>query len=873
MGLLQVAASSIKKDGDAADRARRWAAIRAQSERLLLLRAFDPDEPRDESGKWTDGGGSDGGAGDPGPSAFVSPNVGHLSFSQAATSLSGARQKMLAEASHDIDARLGKQRASVDNVIGAWADGAENSLMLRMPGWSTDAARVALAMKGYIGDQKSALLFSPDSHGDAFLASFPAKGSLGEIHKSLLDSGLQFHTLEPTSGGATVHVYGDDQATIDAIKQAAHGAEVQITSGRGEFIGTTKSDGTDREQRDDALDQYDAIISAAETSPEFSGRDLGETWDEIRDHWGGKLSQLEDLKSLRAFDPNEPRDPDGKWTDGGGSDGAGTAEADKPKPEDKPLNPTVINVGGDEWNKATARRLEREYQTAKPALDGLTEKATGQSIEAEPDKDDEGEPPFEPEEWDQLSDSDQEAAGEKYVEQNQSSYYDSEVSNWYDNGQALDEAKSLVANNFNDGKNTDWLDEAITKYREESDTRIPFTNEQLIDAINLSYQDGSDGAGDLGVGFEKKELQEPSNLTPGQGTLPGIEPLKPEDQLTQEMRDGLVTAINKAFDEQASDKQSSIEPPDYLADSAKEYLEEDWAHNLSDKDKFEWTKNNTSIVEEASTEGTQPSSETFHVDKLPGHFDPLNATSGADYKRTQALGRILSVERAAQVLEARKLPVPSKSELQRIDTRLWSGWKASSTNDAGKLLQVATADELGGRLNKITKVDLDADAMRKQADEHYADIGGYAGIKAYVRAKWETTQYLLDKAGIHDLTLYRGIRLDPDIYQKAFASRRRALQSATVVAGHKFLPALNVARNGAASTTVSPSIANGWGSSQNRVVLRAQVPRTAAISVPAYGINVHSEQEVVVAGTAWKGWDAWAEKAPELTSVPLQQAA
>jgi len=64
-------------------------------------------------------------------------------------------------------------------------------------------------------------------------------------------------------------------------------------------------------------------------------------------------------------------------------------------------------------------------------------------------------------------------------------------------------------------------------------------------------------------------------------------------------------------------------------------------------------------------------------------------------------------------------------------------------------------------------------------------------------------------------------------------------------------------------------VANDWSSDDTRVVLRAVVPRTAAISVPAYGINVKSEQEVVVAGTAWKGWDAWLKKAPHHENVKM----
>jgi hypothetical protein len=53
------------------------------------------------------------------------------------------------------------------------------------------------------------------------------------------------------------------------------------------------------------------------------------------------------------------------------------------------------------------------------------------------------------------------------------------------------------------------------------------------------------------------------------------------------------------------------------------------------------------------------------------------------------------------------------------------------------------------------------------------------------------------------------------------------------------------------------------------MVMRAEVPRTAVLSVPAYGVNVHSEHEVVVAGTAWRGWDAWSGKAPTFRDVPM----
>jgi hypothetical protein len=233
------------------------------------------------------------------------------------------------------------------------------------------------------------------------------------------------------------------------------------------------------------------------------------------------------------------------------------------------------------------------------------------------------------------------------------------------------------------------------------------------------------------------------------------------------------------------------------------------------------------------------------------------------------------------VLTARDLTVPSEAALKRIDAQLWSAWKSSSTSVDGKLLQLAVADELGGRLRTASghggKAQINRDELTAHADSEYKDIGGYEGVKAYVRAKWEVTQYLLDKADIKQLELYRGIALDPNTFEKWFAFKRptfpyheRHFGEAEQVQGYNYMPTLDVQRNGAASTSAEPTVANDWSIDETRVVLRAQVPRTAAVSIPAYGINVHSEKEVVIAGTAWVGWDAWARRAPPFDKVPLR---
>jgi len=312
---------------------------------------------------------------------------------------------------------------------------------------------------------------------------------------------------------------------------------------------------------------------------------------------------------------------------------------------------------------------------------------------------------------------------------------------------------------------------------------------------------------------------------------------------------------------------------------------------MSDKDKFEWVKSNTNIVEDESTAGTgdyaneKPAPETQYVDKLPEQYDPLNETSGNDYKRTQKLAHFMSVERAVQVMVERKVNVEipgtqkyseawqqgMANNIKRIDSRVWNSWKSSSTSTEGSLLQLASAEELGGRLNVKTGstaggVSIFPDTLKEYANKRYEEIGGYEGIKAYVRGKWETTQYLLDEAGLDTLTLYRGIKFSQEKYDEMKKDR-------VVVEGkngleYSKLPQIHIDRNGAASTSSNPKVANDWDG-DTAVVLRAEVPRTAVLSVPAYGINIQSEQEVVIAGTAWKAWDAWAGRAPNPELVPM----
>lgn len=264
-------------------------AIRAQDENIFevlrdVYRLFnEEDHPRDEDGKFTFGGGGSDGEGDSGSAGveFVSPNVAsHLSFSEAVSAIKGDQQKSLKDASEFIDKSLGIV-ATHHDIIGAWADGAENSVASIIPTSKWDNLRVGAAMKGHLADQKSVLVFQQGA-GDAVLYSFEAKGSLADIHKNLIEDGVGFHTLVPNKSGATVLVADLDGTAAASVEKgsARYDATVEVRTGQAEFIGTTKEDGTDREQRDSARAGYEAVI--AESTVQGSQG----VWDRVRDRWG-----------------------------------------------------------------------------------------------------------------------------------------------------------------------------------------------------------------------------------------------------------------------------------------------------------------------------------------------------------------------------------------------------------------------------------------------------------------------------------------------------------------------------------------------------------------------------------------------------------
>jgi hypothetical protein len=575
-------------------------------------------------------------------------------------------------------------------------------------------------------------------------------------------------------------------------------------------------------------------------------------------------------------------------------------KADELRRVDSLINTAAASVNGDDWNKETALRLEREYAAVKPDLELLS----GELIDGTRD-----DSYTVPESWDMLSDEQQTETEDKWKSDSHASFLQEEQNSWVENGDAARDANREVAEDFTTqldevydqlitGKivnpnmelGSSWFEEALMDYlderKENDEPPLPFAPIQLLAA--MKFNGGEYGEyEDCDLEFSDDKLDKLFDAAHGgeaepELPTPGLGPKQASKALTQEMRDDLAAAMLDAFKKEAERAADDMEPPGYLEDSIGEMQDDYWG-GFADEEKFAKAKE-FGVIDDGPVE----------VDGkivLPTKFDPLQETSGTDYARTQAFARAMFYKRAAQLIQERGLvddaSLPNSGDIRATDNWLWEEWKDSSTSQGGLAIQLAAAEELGGRMRKETLEHVsssEADVRRSAADHLARSISEdpakrWEAIKAMMRAKWETSQYMLDKAGIQQLQLYRGIELEgkpstPLGVRELLALPEKDKWRTQLYGGMwNKLPYMTVHRNGALSTSTDRYVANNWrASADGKATMRIAAPRTAVISVPAYGINMAFEHEVVVGGTAWKDWDAWAGSAPEYPSRGMNGA-
>ncbi|HEY2244916.1 MAG TPA: hypothetical protein VGH47_11975, partial [Xanthobacteraceae bacterium] len=458
------------------------------------LKAFDPDEPRDEEGKWTSGGGSDDGKGEhPGEGyskhAYVDKHgVIHTSNVYDAQRALFENRKVELKQPKQISTlikRLGETAAEMaehgeaapvfnlcnvsvegTNLFCSEQKGIPRAEMPVIPAKQTKKFIKYLKEEGYKvekDNEYAANLRATQSEIDgAKVATQMARIEKDGFYKRLViskdDYILDGHH---TWAGALGIDAQDNNLHDDKLIKIAR-VNISITKLLEEAEKWTKAHGIAKKpagQKSEAAPDRPILgdtrtlvrgrIAGRTATPDNAGRQ--QEWQAVR---------ARALAALREFDESKhPRVPAGSpeggqfGTSGGGGEGAASAEEPK-------LDPEVINVGGDEWNRATARKLEREYQSVRPKLETIAAESVGQSAaQAAPAGDDDeeadGDPPYEPEEWDALSNSAQSQVEEAYVSWAKSDYESSESDYWYEE-YAPHEAREKIAEEFNDGSDREW---------------------------------------------------------------------------------------------------------------------------------------------------------------------------------------------------------------------------------------------------------------------------------------------------------------------------------------------------------------------------------------------------------------------------------
>ena len=494
--------------------------IAIEAEERFLMGDFSPDELRDPHGRWTSGGAS--------IAEFVSPNTENLNLAEAVNHMQSRSQEQLRAASQSIDRTVVGFSSHDDDVIGAWRDGAENSVMTTIHDnvpW--EQVKLSAAMKGYIANQKQVLAFKEGEEGDSALLRFQAKAGVGEVHDWLLSHGLEYHTLGPVGDGTIVHIFAQDEATLNAAQEASkhYGSELYARVGHGEFIGTYKTDGTDAEQREDARKVYQGIIDAA------GNQRLSQQWEELRDRYAGPTGKVGKVKQdLEKFFT-----PAAGWSSQDKADAGITALATQLAKKDvdadtfekglladlatgKPTvtkSGSIITVAGfladggqmtrsidfdkneashDYLKLPSSQTGKGEAKTLLSSQVALYQKLGLDRVQVHANIDvggyawakygftptpnswsnlsdklqakidaDSAGSGYTPESWDELSSHDQGRAGREYVNSNVDAEHDYQIQDWREND-GEDDARSKVAEDFTSGDETEWADDAISDF-------------------------------------------------------------------------------------------------------------------------------------------------------------------------------------------------------------------------------------------------------------------------------------------------------------------------------------------------------------------------------------------------------------------------
>jgi GNAT superfamily N-acetyltransferase len=197
---------------------------------------------------------------------------------------------------------------------------------------------------------------------------------------------------------------------------------------------------------------------------------------------------------------------------------------------------------------------------------------------------------YTPEDWDSIKADDQDNIEQAWMSATESEFRESEIQNWRDSGQALENAKRELASSA-DPRSDKWAVAALTTWRnglsDKEAEGISYTNEQILDATIVdNYESrGGEGRDDPEISIDLDKLKDSA-----QPTLPGIPDAPP---LTDETYNNIVAALTESFNDQAGENAQDMDPPDF---DVSDYQSEYWS-TMSDRDKFQWADRNGELPE------------------------------------------------------------------------------------------------------------------------------------------------------------------------------------------------------------------------------------------------------------------------------------
>ncbi|HEX6716794.1 MAG TPA: hypothetical protein VF088_06765 [Pyrinomonadaceae bacterium] len=167
---------------------------------------------------------------------FVSPNTKtDLKLEQAIVGMSSPEETKLLRQAINLGCVV-RTRIRAFRALGAWSDGAEHSVLLRVKG-DEATLRYVISRMGRDAQQKYVIYFHPKVAGPVDLYTLRPRtrmGSLVALSNKLERAGIPFRTMVPTGRTTAVYIIDLDRNLRQKIMAAARSLRARVNSEPGD---------------------------------------------------------------------------------------------------------------------------------------------------------------------------------------------------------------------------------------------------------------------------------------------------------------------------------------------------------------------------------------------------------------------------------------------------------------------------------------------------------------------------------------------------------------------------------------------------------------------------------------------------------------